>query len=100
MTVVVELLSRMSAGFLEPGVVTSAHASAAPPTPSSTHAWFLYEPASMSAWVTVCDAVQLNDAPGASDEPFAGVQTKPVAFGSVTVTAANVVLPSLVAVIV
>ena len=54
----------------------------------------------MSAWVTVWLAVQLSDAPGASDEPLAGVQHRPVAFASVTVTAASVVLPSLVAVIV
>ena len=54
----------------------------------------------MSACVTVCVAVQLIDAPGASDEPFAGVQSSPLTFGSVTVTAASVVLPLLVATIV
>ena len=30
----------------------------------------------MSAWVTVCVAVQLIDAPGASVDPLAGVQTE------------------------
>ena len=54
----------------------------------------------MSACVTVCDAVQLIDAPGASDEPLAGVQARPLTFGSVTVTLFSVVLPSFVATIV
>ena len=54
----------------------------------------------MSAWVTVCDAVQVIDAPGASDEPLAGVQIRSLTFGSVTVTFASVRLPSLVATIV
>ena len=57
-------------------------------------------PASMSAWVIVCVAVHFIDAPGASDEPLAGVQTRSLTFGSVTVTAASVVLPLLVAMIV
>ena len=52
----------------------------------------------MSAWVTVWVAVQISEAPGASGEPLAGVQAHEAdAFGSVTVTDASVVLPSLVA---
>ena len=54
----------------------------------------------MSAWVTVWLAVQLIESPGASDEPLAGVHVPRPAFGSVMVTAASVVLPLLVAVIV
>ena len=57
-------------------------------------------PASMSAWVIVWVAVQVIVAPGASDEPLAGVQDRSLTPGSVTVTAASVVLPSLVATIV
>src|SRR6187200_847455 len=87
-------------GFFEPGVVTSAHFEAAPPGPSSTQAWLKNEPASTSAWVIVWLAVQLIVAPGASEEPLAGVQDRPEAFGSVTVTAARVVLPVFVATIV
>jgi hypothetical protein len=44
--------------------------------------------------------VQFSIAPGTNDEPFAGVQLNPLAFGSVTVTAANVVFPVFVATIV
>ena len=40
----------------------------------------------MSACVTVCVAVQFNDAPGANEEPLAGVQVSPVTLGSLTVT--------------
>src|SRR5436189_136600 len=47
---------RVSAAF---GVVTSEQTWSAPAGPSSTHAVFRYEPASMSAWTIVCDAVQL-----------------------------------------
>ena len=54
----------------------------------------------MSACVTVWLAVQVIDAPGASGDPLAGVQPGRPTFGSVTVTAASVVLPSLVATIV
>ena len=39
----------------------------------------------MSACVTVCDAVQVIDAPGATDDPFAGVQLRLLTFGSETV---------------
>ena len=51
----------------------------------------------MSAWVTVWVAEQVIVSPGASDEPLAGVQVPSVAFASVMVTAASVVLPPLVA---
>ena len=44
----------------------------------------------MSAWVIVWLAVQFSDAPGASDEPLAGVHDRPLAFGSVTVGVAVV----------
>ena len=44
-------------------------------------------------------AAQTIVAPGASDEPLAGVQVPRMAFGSVMVAAAIVVLPLLVAVI-
>ena len=54
----------------------------------------------MSACVTVWVAVQVIDAPGANDDPLAGVQVSPLTFGSVTVTAASVMLPVLVATIV
>ena len=51
----------------------------------------------MSAWVTVWDAEQLSVAPGASDEPLAGVHVPRTAFASVMVTEASVVLPPFVA---
>ena len=54
----------------------------------------------MSACVIVWLAVHVIDAPGASDDPLAGVQTRSLTCGSVTVTAASVVLPLLVATIV
>ena len=54
----------------------------------------------MSACVTVCVAVQFIDAPGANPDPFGGVQANPLTFGSLTVTAASVMLPSFVATIV
>ena len=54
----------------------------------------------MSACVTVWLAVQFIVAPGASEEPLAGVQVRPLAFGSVTVTLCRVTLPSFVATIV
>ncbi len=50
--------------------------------------------------MTVCVAVQVIDAPGANDEPFAGVHASPVTPGSATVTAASVVLPTFFATIV
>src|SRR6187402_1571819 len=88
-----------NAGFCTPGVPSSSQAWAAPPAPSSTHAVLRYEPASISAWVTVCVAEHVIDAPGANDEPFTGVHVPNVASVSVTVTLANVVLPVLVATI-
>ena len=48
----------------------------------------------------MCVAVQVIDAPGANHDPFAGVQDNPLTPGSVTVTAASVVLPTFVATIV
>ena len=45
-------------------------------------------------------AVQVIEAPGANSDPFAGVQTRLGAFGSVTVTDCSVVLPLFVATIV
>ena len=45
-------------------------------------------------------ADRARTAAGANEEPLAGVQSRFGAFGSVTVTAASVVLPSLVATIV
>ena len=53
------------------------------------------DPASRSAWVTVCVPVQVVDAPGAS---VVAVQVTPVVLGSVTVTAVRVTLPVLVTV--
>ena len=67
-----------SAGSCQPATSTSSHACAAPPAPSSTQALFEKLPASMSACVTVCVAVQVIDAPGANDEPLAGVQPDPL----------------------
>jgi hypothetical protein len=53
----------------------------------------------MSAWVTTCVATHVSVPPGASGEPLAGVQVPRMAFGSVMVAEASVVLPLLVAVI-
>src|SRR6478736_338359 len=96
----VATLLMVRCGFLLPGVVTLSHAWAAPAAPSSTQASLKKVPASTSAWVMVWLAVQVIAAPGASDEPLTGSQTRFGAFGSVTVTAPSVVFPSLVAVIV
>src|SRR3954452_8775639 len=97
----VAVLSIVRLGFLLPGVLTSEHAFAAPPAPSSTQAWLKKLPASTSACVTVWLAVQLIEAPGAR---FAtgvdGVHTRFGAFGSVTSTSCNVTLPLLLATIV
>src|SRR6185295_8685665 len=83
----VATLSIVRLGFCEPGVVTSSHAFAAPPAPSSTQAWLKKLPASTSAWVTVWLAEQLIDAPGSR---FAtgvdGVHTRSGTCGSVTST--------------
>jgi hypothetical protein len=48
----------------------------------------------------VCVAVQLIDAPGASDEPFAGEHTSPDTLGSLTVTLPRAICPVFVATIV
>ena len=50
----------------------------------------------MTVWV----AVQVIVPPGASGDPLVGVQDSPVTPGSVTVTAASVMLPVFVATIV
>src|SRR3954465_6496048 len=85
-------------GFCEPGVVTSEHAFAAPPAPSSTQAWLKKLPASTSACVTVWLAVQLIDAPGArSATGVDGVHDRSDTFGSGTSTLCNVTLPLLLA---
>src|SRR3954469_22282026 len=94
----VATLSIVRLGFCEPGVVTSSHAFAAPPAPSSTQAWLKNLPASTSACVTVWLAVHEIDAPGArSATGVDGVQTRFGAFGSVTSTLCNVTLPLLLA---
>ena len=54
----------------------------------------------MSACVTVWLAVQVIDAPGANDDPLAGVQPEPASVRIGHRHAASVVLPSLVATIV
>src|SRR4051812_25151466 len=94
----VATLSIVRLGFCEPGVVTSPHAFAAPPAPSSTQAWLKNLPASTSSCVTVWLAVQLIDAPGARDRK--GVvegKTRVGGVGSVTSTLCNVTLPLLLA---
>ena len=88
-------LVMLIAGFCSAGVVSSSQASAAPSAPSSTQASLRKLPASMSACVIVWLAVHVIDAPGANGEPLAGVQTRLRTFGSVTVTAASVVLPAV-----
>ena len=50
--------------------------------------------------MTVCVAVQVIDAPGASGDRVAGVQIRFADVRSVTVTLCRVTLPSLVATIV
>ena len=87
-------------GFLSPGVVTSSHACGGTVGAVVDTGLVVVVPASMSAWVIVWLAVHVIDAPGASDEPLAGVQLRSLTFASVTVTAASVVLPLLVAMIV
>src|SRR3982750_2960765 len=85
-------------GFCEPGVVTSEHAFAAPPAPSSTQAWLKKLPASTSACVTAWLAVQLIEAPGAKlATGVDGVHTRFGAFGSLTSTLCNVTFPLLLA---
>ena len=54
----------------------------------------------MSAWVTVWLAVQSIEPPGASGDPLAGVQPRPVDVRVGDGHVASVVLPSLVATIV
>ena len=57
-------------------------------------------PASISACVTVCVAVQVIAAPGANDEPLAGVQTRSRDFRIRDRHAVSVTFPVLVATIV
>src|SRR4051794_36035515 len=97
----VATLSFVRLGFFEPGVVTSSHAFAAGPAPSSTQAWLKYEPASTSACVIVWLAVQLIDAPGAREATgLVGVQTRFATCRSVTATFVSVTFPLLLATIV
>src|SRR3954447_16942853 len=97
----VATLSIVRLGFCEPGVVTSSHAFAAPPAPSSTQAWLKKLPPSTSACVTVWLAVQLIEAPGARlATGVDGVHTRFGAFGSLTSTFVSVTLPLLLATIV
>src|SRR4051794_34193106 len=57
-------------------------------------------PASMSAWVIVCVAVQSVCSPGFKVNGVAGTQTRLLTFGSLTVALVSVTLPLLVATIV
>ena len=61
----------------------------------TTEATLLTVPESRSAWVTVCEAEQVVDAPGVRVE---ATQVRPVAFASVTATEVRVTLPLLVTV--
>ena len=72
------------------GVVTSEQTLSAPVAPSSTHAWLKYEPASMSAWTIVCDAVQLILRPPPRRNRTDGMHTRSATFGSVTNTFVSV----------
>src|SRR3954471_3495172 len=88
-------------GFCVPVVVTSAHASAAGPAPSSTQALLKNEPASRSAWPIVWLAVQLIVPPGAREATeLLGVQVRFETCASVTVTFVRVTFPSFLATIV
>ena len=98
MTVVVEVLSIVRAGFRLPVTVAGAQTWVAPL--ASAQAESLTEPAFRSAWVMVWLAVQVIVARGANDEPLAGVHDRSDTWASVTVTLASVTLPVLVAVMV
>src|SRR5947208_3247244 len=84
-------------GLGVPAVARSSLFRATPPPQSSTLSLHDALPISMSAWVIVWLAVQFSVAPGANDEPLAGTQTRSLTCESVTVTAANVVLPVFLA---
>src|SRR5262245_6168900 len=87
-------------GFWLPGVVTSRSEERRAGKRCRSHGWSAWWPASVWRWVTVWVAVLVIEAPGDGVEPCVGVRGVPLSVGSVTVTAASVVFPSLVATIV
>src|SRR5436190_1891272 len=71
-------------GFCEPGVVTSSHAFAAPPAPTSAQDSSELQSPSASVCRLVRVDEHVNDAPGARSEPF--VVVHPISSASASLT--------------